>query len=58
MIRLVTQASHVHQWRTPFPVLCGLLEGMRELKHAPVVMVAPDDLDTHGQSARGEPAGY
>ncbi len=35
----------------------GLFERVRELQHAPVVAVRPDDLESHGQSAGVKPAG-
>src|SRR5207248_6168605 len=34
----------------PLPVLSFLLEGVRELQHAEVVAIAPDDLQAHGQA--------
>jgi hypothetical protein len=46
------------QRRPPLPVSCRLLERMGELQHAPIVPMTPDNLDAHGQSAVGEPAGH
>src|SRR5688500_17530778 len=43
--------------RAPPPDLGRLLEGVRELQHAPVVLRAPDDLDSHRQAVVREAAG-
>src|SRR2546425_12226628 len=53
---MVAASSHMRiGWPTP-PHLRGLLERVRELEHAPVVLVTSHDLDADGQPVVGEAA--
>src|SRR6266487_3390147 len=54
---LVTLSLLNHRWPV-FPEAGSLLEGIGQLQHPPVVLVAPDDLHADGQALRREATRY
>ena len=48
----------LNQSRAPRPVSCGPLKGMGDLEHAPLVVVAPYDLEPDGQAGLRKAGGH
>ena len=45
------------RWRPALEEEGSLLEGVGQLQHPEIVLMAPNDLETHGQTFRREAAG-